>query len=456
MRTLRGEKGAYSIQGKELGGGGNGVVWPATGPHGPVAVKLLRKRGKAPGDGPPRFANEITALMQLTGTPGVLPLLDHGRMDDGSQWFAMPVATTVTDRLGETADTAEIIRACRGIAAALSNVHEKGFAHRDIKPSNLFWYEGSWCVGDFGLVEFADAPELTVDGKKLGPAHYIAPEMLNAAGRSDGKRADIYSLGKTLWVLLSGQKYPLPGVHDPTYDAVSLQFFRSDPRMAVADELVRRMTLLRPEARPTASKVREELDVLLKEPKMTDAQDPTVAFQRIRAALAPHQDEAAAKKQYLETAHRMLDPLRHVVNTLVDQVAAQTGLSSSKWFDMPDFWKYRESMTSQVRCLEHYYHGRSFEAGSERSTWVLSFGYGASVLSDQSMLIHAGYDLEPKVRGTSTRYMGMPQMWEAEASAQVGLPSGAEAVQGLGNGLREHLTPTLEAFARRLDELRSQ
>jgi serine/threonine protein kinase len=92
-------------------------------------------------------------------------------------------------------------------------MHARGYSHRDIKPNNIFKFNEVWCLGDFGLVDFSEKGELTRKGEKLGPALYIAPEMLNEAAHADGTRADVYSLAKLLWKLATGQKYPLQGMH---------------------------------------------------------------------------------------------------------------------------------------------------------------------------------------------------------------------------------------------------
>jgi serine/threonine protein kinase len=79
-------------------------------------------------------------------------------------------------------------------------------------------------VSDFGIASFPGKPSLTSASRKLGPLHFIAPEMLNAPEKSDGAKADVYSLAKTLWVLLTGQKYPPPGEHH--HDIEQLQIGR--------------------------------------------------------------------------------------------------------------------------------------------------------------------------------------------------------------------------------------
>jgi uncharacterized RDD family membrane protein YckC len=129
--------------------------------------------------------------------------------DHGVHFFAMeyvdgPALDTVLDR-GERVqwpDALEDAIACaRGLRAALA----EGFVHRDVKPSNLLTEKASRLkIIDFGLVKSmkGDA-EMTRDGAILGSPLYMAPEQ----GRAEtvDHRADIYSLGCTLYHLLTGR-----------------------------------------------------------------------------------------------------------------------------------------------------------------------------------------------------------------------------------------------------------
>lgn len=93
----------------------------------------------------------------------------------------------------------------------LQHAHEKGMVHRDIKPANLMLFRKGHRhivkILDFGLAkatsEDTNKAHLTVSGQALGTPHYMAPEQIRDASRAD-IRADIYSLGCTLYHLLSG------------------------------------------------------------------------------------------------------------------------------------------------------------------------------------------------------------------------------------------------------------
>jgi serine/threonine protein kinase len=78
--------------------------------------------------------------------------------------------------------------------------------HRDIKPSNLLLDEsGKAWVTDFGLAAMADAPQLTLTGDLLGTLRYMSPEQAAGHREDIDERTDIYSLGVTLYELVTLQ-----------------------------------------------------------------------------------------------------------------------------------------------------------------------------------------------------------------------------------------------------------
>ena len=87
------------------------------------------------------------------------------------------------------------------VAEALDYAHKQGVVHRDVKPSNLLLdARGTAWVADFGLAKVNDHQDLTHTGDVLGTLRYMPPEAFE--GRSDA-RADIYSLGLTLYEMLA-------------------------------------------------------------------------------------------------------------------------------------------------------------------------------------------------------------------------------------------------------------
>jgi len=119
---------------------------------------------------------------------------------------------TLAQRCGPLG-VAEACEIARQAAVGLQAAHEHGLVHRDVKPGNLMVTpEGQVKLLDLGLARFQHEPttegELTGTGQSMGTPDYMAPEQI-ADSRAVDIRADIYSLGCTLFRMLAGQ-VPLP------------------------------------------------------------------------------------------------------------------------------------------------------------------------------------------------------------------------------------------------------
>jgi len=254
---------------KTLGRGGNGEVWHGIKLNQEGAVKELlgsvRSEGRVA-----RFRDEIAAMKKCADICGVMPVLDEAidLRPDRSPWFVMPCATPISKAFEDTNSLACVVSAVQSISSTLVLMHERDIAHRDLKPDNLFQIDKTWTVGDFGLAEFQGKLSKTLPGEKLGPLLYIAPEMLNSARESSGKPADVFSLAKTLWVLATGQKYPLPGPYDPTHDVFRLGSYVQEERTGPLDKLLAAATSHSPQSRPTMRDMQDELAAWL-EPKVS-------------------------------------------------------------------------------------------------------------------------------------------------------------------------------------------
>ncbi|MFT5322954.1 MAG: serine/threonine protein kinase [Planctomycetaceae bacterium] len=195
-----------------LGAGGMGTVYKAihTKLDRVVALKLLPTRRIGNADAIVRFEREMKAIGKLDH-PAIVRATDAGE-DDGQHFLAMEFVdgfdvSELVERHGPLSvpDASEIIRQA---AIGLQHVHERQLVHRDIKPSNLMVTEdGQVKILDLGLALLADQHEglgeLTTVGQMMGTVDYMAPEQCNDSHDVD-IRADIYSLGATLFKMLTG------------------------------------------------------------------------------------------------------------------------------------------------------------------------------------------------------------------------------------------------------------
>jgi WD40 repeat protein len=203
---------------RQLGSGGMGTVWLAQ--HRlmgrPVAVKVIRPEFVAKPGAAERFHREAQAAARLHHA-NIVTAFDAENAG-GSHLLAMEFVEGVTlaDLVRERGPmaVAEACDAIRQAALGLQHAVDCGLIHRDLKPHNLMrTADGTVKILDFGLAVLADANRgpggLTAENVVLGTPDYIAPEQAEDSRAAD-VRSDIYSLGCTLYHLLTG-RVPFPG-----------------------------------------------------------------------------------------------------------------------------------------------------------------------------------------------------------------------------------------------------
>ncbi len=265
---------------KKLGEGGMGIVYLARQRRANrlVALKLIRSDRlrnlpqAAQQQVIARFQHEAQAAASLDHDH-IVTVYDVGEVD-GEHFFSMRLVDgeSLKERLDdgplENRDAAQyILQTTRAVAEA----HAKGILHRDIKPQNILVDNKTNhpLVADFGLAKLLeDDSQLTRDGEVMGTPSYMSPEQA-ANTKEVTEQSDVYSLGATLYFLLTGNAVfraatPLETLHqvlehepvaprqfnpniDPELETLVLKCLNKDPRQRyesasdLADELDRYM-----------------------------------------------------------------------------------------------------------------------------------------------------------------------------------------------------------------------
>ncbi|MFC4375436.1 protein kinase [Nocardia halotolerans] len=203
----------YRIEGL-LGRGGMGTVYLATHPRLPrrVALKLLNRELSADDEVRGRFEREADVSARLDH-PGIVSVLDRG-VEDGLMWISMQYVdgTDASVFRGSPMAPGRAVDIIAQTAEALDYAHERGVLHRDVKPANILLTATSGrdrvLLTDFGIARLrGDARQLTRTGAFLATLAYASPEQLS--GASIDHRSDQYSLGCSLYTLLTGES-PFP------------------------------------------------------------------------------------------------------------------------------------------------------------------------------------------------------------------------------------------------------
>jgi tetratricopeptide (TPR) repeat protein len=252
---------------RELGRGGMGVVYEAvqTSLGRRVALKVLAEGLGLTPAAVERFRREAATAARLhhtnivpvyaTGISGdtlfyAMELIDGPSLDRvllglrNSQQRATPNASGQTVAYAEPSPVAAasglsvsslssgaqyfdtVARMIAGVADALDYAHRQGVLHRDIKPANLLLSAaGRLSLNDFGLARLLEEPGMTLTGEFLGTPAYASPEQITGGRVPIDQRTDVYSLGATLYELLT-LRPPFVGA---SRDQVLAQILQKDP-----------------------------------------------------------------------------------------------------------------------------------------------------------------------------------------------------------------------------------
>jgi class 3 adenylate cyclase len=197
---------------RKIGAGGMTEVYLAARESDdvPVVLKVLHASGKAASDHLSRFIQEY-ALLSRIEHPNVIRIYDQGFTDDHA-YIAMEYFELgdLRAEIGAGMDQQRVVAIIAQVARALAAIHARGIIHRDLKPENIMRRpDGTVALADFGIAKSmlrADNMALTQTrhGDVVGTPYYLSPEQ--AAGQAITPSSDLYSLGVTMFEMLTGER----------------------------------------------------------------------------------------------------------------------------------------------------------------------------------------------------------------------------------------------------------
>lgn len=440
--------GPWTLESK-LGEGGNATVWRAirNDAEGYVALKVVNtaKAGKEPYK---RFVQEITFLKSIDDASGVLPVIDTylptKPSKDDRPWLAMPIGRPIDEALaGQDLDA--VVTAAGQVAATLERLAQAyGVAHRDIKPANLYELNGDWLVGDFGLIAAPDFEELARTGQPIGPAHYTAYELITDGAHADPLPADVYSLGKTLWVLATAQSFPPQGHQPADTRGFNLQELRPHRGAAALDRLIDRCTRLNAADRPSIAQVASDLrawhDVTSSSPTFEIGDLKEKLRGVLAGEIAARDERGQVKEAWLDAVRlhsRLMKPIHAalleehpgaVIDATDDKLTRNTMKSIQAWGlpEIVELWQ---------RCTK-------LPTGPDYNQYALRCGRGIEIDDQGQLVLHAFIDVGfLKVAGSAFSWTAQ------ERRATGGSIEADQAITESVEEIAEKLKEALAAFA---------
>jgi serine/threonine protein kinase len=179
-----------------------------------------------------RFRAEVEAIKRLNH-PNIIRLIDHSALSSDDlppdrQFIVMPYASQgdLSSRVALYANNPDsVVQVAKSLALGLQAAHAAGIIHRDVKPENVLFptvTHDVW-LGDFGICLIRDLDRRTLADEVVGPAQFMAPELEGGGQLAVSPAADVYSLGKVIFYMLSGGTVlPRERLHDPDYAKILL------------------------------------------------------------------------------------------------------------------------------------------------------------------------------------------------------------------------------------------
>lgn len=254
---------------EKLGEGGNANVYKVLYKKDSFeyALKELKDKHKRCEIRRFRFQNEINIIKYHGNILGIIPIINSSY---AGYWYVMPIATPILKYLNDYKLNISgkeyikfIVNGVKQLSETLINLHKNNISHRDIKPDNIYYYNDRFCFGDFGLASHNNMSEHTKSDKALGAIFTIAPEMKRNPKQADGKKADVFSLAKTLWMLIKNNEKGFDGQYNYHDNTHSLRIENEDIHFVELEELITQSTDNDPNNRPNIIEFKNKLEIWL-------------------------------------------------------------------------------------------------------------------------------------------------------------------------------------------------
>ena len=222
------------------------------------AIKQLRDEAKQKKGRKERFEIEIKTNLSFAGKENfykTMPMIDYDKDEYG--WYVSKIGIPSIKYIkNKKLEPLKIIFLYKEFLKGIKEIHKAKIFHRDIKPDNILFYKDSFRIIDFGIVsndELNLSYDLTqkYDNNELGARFTMAPEMRRNPASANPLKADIYSLAKTLWILITHDKKCFDGQYNTNNHSLYGYFenFGKVFNLSILDDILRRCTNDFPEER---------------------------------------------------------------------------------------------------------------------------------------------------------------------------------------------------------------
>jgi len=247
-----------------LASGGQAELFKVLDLQGAYPDELVLKRVRNP-KRHDRFRAEVEAVGRLNH-PNIIHLIDHSALsnDDAPperQFLVMPYASQgdLSKRAALYANNPDsVVQVAKSLALGLQAAHLAGIVHRDVKPQNILFPSVAhevW-LADFGICLIRDLDRRTPPNEVVGPVQFMAPELEEGGKLDVTSAADVYSLGKVIYYMLSGGTVlPRERLHEPEFAKI----FLGGERQRLFEALLSRMICSLPGRLKSMAEVLDQL-----------------------------------------------------------------------------------------------------------------------------------------------------------------------------------------------------